>query len=72
MRWRAPDEEVDQRGCGERLCEKDCQACNLNREDAMDHSRWKKLRVDDDQSGWWVGECSFWYRLTQVVPNKGP
>ena len=31
MRWRAPDQEVDQRGR------------NLNREDAMDHSRWKKL-----------------------------
>ena len=36
------DQEVDQKGRGERLC-KDCQACNLNREDAMDRSRWKKL-----------------------------
>ena len=25
------------------VVQKDCQACNLNREDAMDHSRWKKL-----------------------------
>ena len=25
MRWRAPDQEVDQRGRGERLCIKDCQ-----------------------------------------------
>ena len=23
-------------------------------------------------SGWWVGECFFWYRLTRVVPDKGP
>jgi len=23
--------------------QKDCQACNLNREDAMDRGRWKKL-----------------------------
>ena len=33
MRWRAPDQEVDQRG----------QASNLNKEDAMDRGRWKKL-----------------------------
>ena len=25
------------------VVQKDCQACNLNREDAMDHGRWKKL-----------------------------
>ena len=25
------------------VVQKDCQARNLNREDAMDHSRWKKL-----------------------------
>jgi len=25
------------------VAHKDCQACNLNRDDAMDHSRWKKL-----------------------------
>jgi len=43
MRWRAPDEEVDQRGHGEMLCKKICQACNLNREDAVDRGRWKKL-----------------------------
>jgi len=39
MRWRAPDQEVDQRGHGKRLC----QAHNLNKEDAMDRGRWKKL-----------------------------
>jgi len=25
------------------VVQKDCQACSLNREDAMDHGRWKKL-----------------------------
>jgi len=43
MRSRAPDKEVDQRGHGERLCKKNSQARNLNREDAMDRGRWKKL-----------------------------
>jgi len=52
---------------GERLCKKNCQAHNLNREDAMDHGRWKKLIKIEWWSGWRVGECFFWYRLTQVV-----
>jgi len=43
MRWRAPDQEVDQRGHGKKLCKKDCQARYLNKEDAMDCGRWKKL-----------------------------
>ena len=31
--------------------QKDCQARNLNKEDAMDRGRWKKLiRLDDDQA----------------------
>jgi len=50
---------------------KDCQACSLNKEDAKDCSRWKKL-IKIGWSGWWVGECFFWYRLTLVVPDKGP
>jgi len=35
------------------VVQKDCQACNLNREDAMDCGRWKKLIKieDDDQDG---------------------
>jgi len=70
MRWRAPDQEVDQRGHGE--VQKDCQACNLNREDAMDRSRWKKLTNIGWWSEWRVGECFFWYRLTRVVQDKGP
>jgi len=28
------------------VVQKDCQACKLNREDAMDHSRWMKLIKD--------------------------
>jgi len=43
MRWRALDQEADQRGHGERLCKKIAKAHNLNREDAMDRGRWKKL-----------------------------
>jgi len=61
---------------GKRTCrevvQKDCQARNLNREDAMDCGRWKKLIKIGWWSGWWVGECFFWYRLTRVVPDKGP
>jgi len=34
---------VDQRGHGERLCRKDSKAPNLNKDDAMDRGRWKKL-----------------------------
>jgi len=29
------------------IMEKDCQACGLNREDAMDHIRWMKQIRDD-------------------------
>jgi len=29
------------------IVEKDCQVCGLNREDAMDHSRWMKQIRDD-------------------------
>jgi len=43
MRWRAPDQEVDQRGHEERLCKKIAKHVNLNREDAMDRGRWNKL-----------------------------
>ena len=39
---------------------KDCQARNLNREDAMNRGRWKKLIKIGWWSGWWVGECFFW------------
>jgi len=46
MKWSIPDQEVDQRGLGERL-QKDCQARKLNREDAMDDNRWRKQIKDD-------------------------
>jgi len=37
------------------VVQKDCQARNLNREDALDCGRWKKLiRLGDDQDGGWV------------------
>ena len=50
---------------------KDCQACKLNKEDAMDLSSWRKLIKDV----WWsasVCECFFWYRPTLLVLDKGP
>jgi len=34
---------------------KDCHARNLNKEDAMDRGRWKKLIKIGWWSGWWVG-----------------
>ena len=49
--------------------QKDCQARNLNMEDAMDRGIWQKL-IKTGWSGWWVGECFFWYRLTWA--DKGP
>jgi len=52
------------------VVQKDCQAHNLNREDAMDRGRWKKLI--DWMMVQMVGGCFFWFRLTWVVPDKGP
>jgi len=52
---------------------KDCQVCTLNEEDAMDHSRWRKLIKDVWWSRWlWVCACFFWYRPTRAVTDKGP
>jgi len=66
---RVPDQEEDlQRGCGKRL-----PSTKIKKEDATDHSRWRKLIKDVWWSGWvWVGECFFWYQPTWVVPDKGP
>jgi len=47
MEGRVPGQEVDQRKPGERLWEKDSQACKLNREDAMDRNSWRKQIRDD-------------------------
>ena len=57
------------------IVKKDCRARGLNREDAMDRSRWRKQigMIDDHDECEWVttvGECFFWYRLTRVVPDK--
>jgi len=54
------------------VVQKDCQTCKLNREDAMDRSRQKMIKV-----GWWSRQVSewmffFWYRLTWAVPDKRP
>ena len=51
----------------------DCQARKLNKEDAMDRCKWRKMIKEARWSGWvWVGECSFWYRPTRVVPDQRP
>jgi len=51
----------------------DCQARKLNKEDALDRCKWRKMIKDVRSSGWvWVGECFFWYLPTRVVPHKRP
>ena len=47
------------------VVQKDCQACKLNREDAVDRRKISKERMIDDQV-----RCFFWYQLTQVVLDK--
>jgi len=55
------------------VVKEDCQARKLNTEDAMDHSKWRKLIKDVRWPGWvWVGECFFWYWPTRVVPGQRP
>jgi len=72
MNLRVPDQEVDQRGLKERLCKKDCQAHKLNREDAMDHSRWWMLMVDADK-GWLMisfGVSGWMFLLAPAHPGS--
>jgi len=39
----------------------------------MDRCKWRKMIKEARWSGWvWVGECSFWYRPTRVVPDQRP
>jgi len=58
MKCRVPEQEVGQTGLGEKLC-KNSQVRKLNREDAVDHSRWRKLIKDVDQNrGEWVNVSS--------------
>jgi len=45
----------------------------LNKEDAMDRCKWRKMIKEARWSGWvWVGECFFWYRPTRVVQDQRP
>ena len=49
----------------------DCQASKLNKEDAIDRCKWRKMIKDVRYSGLvWVGECFFWYRPTRIVPDQ--
>ena len=51
----------------------DCQGRKLNKEDATDRCKWRKVIKEAQWSGWvWVGECFFWYRPTRVVPDQRP
>ena len=51
----------------------DCQARKLNKEDAMDRCKWRKMIKEARWFGSvWVGEGSFWYRPTRVVPDQRP
>jgi len=53
------------------IVEKDCKACKLNREDAMDRYRWKKHIRDD----WWVMTMigvSGWMFLLVLVHSGCP
>jgi len=48
MKWRVPDQEVDQRKkTWKEVAQKDCSTHKLNRQDAVDHSRWRKQIKDD-------------------------
>jgi len=59
MKWRVPGQEIDQRKLGE-IVEKDCKARGLNREDAIDSSRWRKQigMIDDHDECKWVNVSS--------------
>ena len=51
----------------------DCQARKLNKADAVDHYKWRKVIKEVHWSGWvWAGECFFWYWPTWVVLDKRP
>jgi len=46
MKWRVPNQEVDQKRTWIQVVQKDSQARKLNKEDAMDHNRYRKLIKD--------------------------
>ena len=65
--------EGDQWEPREMLCKRTVKHVNLNKEDAVDRSRWRKMIKDVRWSGWvWVGECFFWYQYTRVGRDKRP
>ena len=59
-------QEDMERGCAKRL-----PARNLNKEDAMDRGRWKKLIKIGWWSVWWVGECFFGWVFLLVPVHPG-
>jgi len=68
MKLRVQDQEEDQRKPGE-VVREDCQARKLNKEDAMDRCKWRKV-IDPDGCEW--VNVFFWYRPTRVVPDQRP
>ena len=45
----------------------------MNKVDAIDHCKWRKMIKDVRLSGWVrVDECFFWYLSTRVVPDQRP
>ena len=71
MKLRVQDQGEDQRGPGKEVVREDCQAHKLNKEDAVDRCKWRKVIKEVRWPGWvWAGECFFWYRPTRVVPYK--
>ena len=75
MKLRVQDQGEDQRRPGnwKEVVREDCQARKLNKEDAMDRCKWRKVIKEVRWRGWvWAGECFFWYRPTRVVPDKRP
>jgi len=55
------------------IVREDCQTRKLNKEDAVDRCKWRKVIQEVRWPGWvWAGECFFWYRPTRVVPDKRP
>jgi len=53
------------------IVEKDCEACKLNKEDAMDHSKWRKLIKDARWSGQ-VLVCKCFFLLLAYPGSPGP
>ena len=58
MKLRVQDQEEDQRGPGE-VVREDCQARKMNKVDAIDRCKWRKMIEDVRWSGWvWVSVSS--------------